>query len=213
MSIPRVKICGITNPEDALQAVAAGADALGFVFYPPSPRAVDPGTVRDITAALPPFVTTVGLFVNSTVTEVLETMAAARLQVVQWHGEWPLDPDGWSGYPLIRAVPVKDESALQGLEFSEARAVLLDAWHEHLYGGSGVCFDWQLVQQLRITKPLILAGGLNPGNVAKAIRQVRPYGVDVSSGVERDPGRKDPEKVSQFIQQVRLSQENHFGDG
>ena len=203
MSIPRVKICGITNPEDAFQAVAAGADALGFVFYPPSPRAVDPATVREITAALPPFVTTVGLFVNSPVAEVLETMAAARLQVIQWHGELPLQADGWGGYPLIRAVPVKDESALQGVEFSAARAVLLDAWHEHLHGGSGVCFDWQLVQQLGITKPLILAGGLTPGNVVQAIRQVHPYAVDVSSGVEREPGRKDPEKVSQFIQQVK----------
>ncbi len=199
----RIKICGITNVDDAFCAVEAGADALGFVFYEKSPRYARPLKVQRIVAALPPFVTTVGLFVNQSGETIRQIMRLTRLQVVQLHGDEPpaacrLDP-----YQVIKALPVRDESSLSGAEDYPVSALLLDAWSGKQYGGSGRCFDWRLAGALSKKLPLILAGGLTPENVAAAIRQVGPYGVDVAGGVEDRPGRKNHDKIIQFVNAVR----------
>lgn len=203
MTNTRVKICGITNVEDALQAVEAGADALGFVFYHRSPRFVTPREVQKIIAELPPFVTTVGLFVNEPLPRIRRTMAAARLDVVQLHGDE--SPEDCLIEPLrvIKALRIKDAASLEGAARYQVSALLLDAWSDEHYGGTGLSFDWQLARHLTGKRPLILAGGLTPENVVAAVRQVKPYAVDVSSGVEAAPGKKDHRKVAEFICRVR----------
>ncbi|NOQ52422.1 MAG: phosphoribosylanthranilate isomerase [Desulfuromonadaceae bacterium] len=203
MANTRVKICGITNLEDALQAVEAGADALGFVFYHRSPRFVTPREVQKIIAELPPFVTTVGLFVNEPLLRIRRTMAAARLDVVQLHGDE--SPEDCLIEPLrvIKALRIKNAASLEGAARYQVSALLLDAWSDEHYGGTGLSFDWQLVRRLTGKRPLILAGGLTPENVVDAVRQVKPYAVDVSSGVEAAPGKKDHQKVAEFICRVR----------
>lgn len=203
MTTPRVKVCGITTVEDAQAVVAAGADALGFVFYHKSPRYVDPARVADIVATLPPFVTTVGLFVNAGERTIRETMTAARLDVVQLHGDESPQDCVISPLRTIKALRVKDAESLAGAAGYPVSALLLDAWSDDAYGGTGQRFDWQLVRQLGGDRPIILAGGLTPGNVAAAVATVNPYAVDVSSGVELSPGRKDINKVKEFIKQVR----------
>lgn len=203
MAETRIKICGITNIEDALCAIEAGADALGFVFYEKSPRYVTPFKVQRIVAALPPLVTTVGLFVNNSAETIRQTMALTRLQVVQLHGDESPEDCRLDPYQVIKALPVKNAESLRGAENYPVAALLLDAWSGKQYGGSGRSFDWQLAKLLTGEMPLILAGGLNADNVVAAIEQVRPYAVDVSSGVEASPGRKDREKISKFIEQVR----------
>ena len=203
MANTRIKICGITNIEDAIQAVEAGADALGFVFYDKSPRFVTPHEVVKIVAELPPFVTSVGLFVNEPIARIRKAMAAARLDVVQLHGdELPADCQ-IDCLPVIKALRVKDAASLQGAERYQVAALLLDAWSDEHYGGTGLSFDWQLARRLTGMRRLILAGGLNPENVSDAVRQVKPYAVDVSSGVEMHPGKKDHQKVAEFICRVR----------
>lgn len=203
MANTRVKICGITNVADALQAVEAGADALGFVFYSKSPRYVTPHEVQKIIAELPPLVTTVGLFVNEPISRIRRTMAAARLDVVQLHGDE--QPEDCLIEPLrvIKALRIKDASSLKGAERFEVSALLLDAWSDESYGGTGLGFDWQLAKRLTGKRPLILAGGLTLENIIDAVRQVKPYAVDVSSGVEAGPGKKDHQKVTEFICRVR----------
>ncbi|MFO7578231.1 MAG: phosphoribosylanthranilate isomerase [Pelovirga sp.] len=203
MATTRIKICGITSLADALAAVAAGADALGFVFYPQSPRYVAPDTVARIVAQLPPFVSTVGLFVNASSVKIHQTMVQTGLQLVQLHGDEAIEDCCISTYPVIKALRVRDAASFRHAEDYPVAALLLDAWCDEQYGGTGTQFDWQLVAQLQITRPIILAGGLNPGNVAAAIRQVKPYAVDVSSGVESRPGCKDASLVAQFVEQVR----------
>lgn len=203
MASTRIKVCGITNLEDAMQAVEAGADALGFVFYAQSPRCVTPSAVQQIVAQLPPFVTTVGLFVNESAARIRRAMAAARLAVVQLHGDEQPEDCRLEPLPVIKALRVRDAASLQGAEHYQVAALLLDAWSNDHFGGSGLSFDWQLTRRLTGQRPLILAGGLTPGNVAAAIAQVKPYAVDVSSGVEARPGKKDPQKVAEFIRQVR----------
>lgn len=204
MAITRVKICGITTLEDALCAVDAGADALGFVFYEKSPRYITPLKAQRIVAALPPFVTTVGLFVNTLREKIEQIMTMTRLQVIQLHGdEIPDDCKGFEPWPVIKALQVKDAASLKGITEYQVNALLLDAWSGKQYGGSGRCFDWQLLKDLNREIPLVLAGGLNPDNVAEAIGQVAPYGVDVSSGVEASPGRKDHQLIVEFIRQVK----------
>lgn len=203
MVTTRIKICGITSLDDAQYAVAAGASALGFVFYEKSPRCILPETVRQIVAELSPFVTTVGLFVNTATETVQQTMQMAGLQVVQLHGDESPEDCCLEQYPVIKAVRVKDADSLAGIDRYQVSALLLDAWSEEQYGGTGESFDWQLASHLTGNLPLILAGGLRPDNVAAAIRQVTPYAVDVSSGVEIQPGRKDHHKIDKFIQQVR----------
>lgn len=200
----RIKICGITRVEDALAAVRLGAHAIGLVFYAPSPRAVTPAQARSIIDALPPFVTTVGLFVNADTQMVRETVAVAPVQLLQFHGDET--PEFCSGFalPYLRAVRVRaDTDLLQyAREFRAAKGLLLDAYVEGLRGGTGATFDWSLIPR-QLPLPVVLSGGLEPGNVEAAVRAVQPWAVDVSSGVESAKGIKDAVKIEQFINGVR----------
>lgn len=199
----RVKICGITSREDALHATACGADALGFVFYAGSPRCVTPTAVAAICRELPPFVTRVGLFVNEAPERIKTIAGECGLDVIQLHGDEP--PEACSYYPqrVVKALRIRDAASLAGHGQYLVSALLLDAWVADSFGGTGTCFNWELAAGVARQRPVILAGGLSPVNVAAAVRQVRPYGVDVSSGVESAPGRKDPDKVNQFIRMAR----------
>jgi phosphoribosylanthranilate isomerase len=200
----QVKICGITNVEDALAAVEAGADALGFVFYPPSPRYVTPERAREIIDKLPPFVTTVGLFVDVPVETVNAIAARCGLDRLQLHGHESPVFCAMAARPVIKAFRIKSADSLMPLPDYKVSAYLLDAYVEGaLPGGTGASFAWELAAQAKPYGPLILAGGLTPENVASAIRQVAPYGVDVSTGVERAPGRKDHGKVRTFIARAK----------
>ncbi|KPW59025.1 N-anthranilate isomerase [Pseudomonas syringae pv. broussonetiae] len=203
MSAVRSKICGITRIEDALAAAEAGADAIGLVFYPKSPRAVTVLQARAIIAALPPFITTVGLFVNASRCELNETLDAVALDMLQFHGDET--PDECDGYyrPYIKALRVKagDDIAQVCRTYRNARGVLLDTYVEGVPGGTGETFDWALIPD-DLDKPVILAGGLTSANVAQAIAQVRPYAVDVSGGVEKSKGIKDREKILAFMSAV-----------
>jgi len=198
----RVKICGITNVEDALQAAACGADALGFVFYAKSPRCVSPQQARAIIAELPPLVTTVGLFVNAESETIRETASHCGLDRVQLHGDETPDACRLSPLRVIKALRIRDAASLARADEYPV-ALLLDAWSDQVYGGSGQSFDWQLARELAGRRPIILAGGLTPENVAAAVSRVKPYAIDVSSGVERSPGQKDHLKVAEFIRRAR----------
>ncbi len=200
----KVKVCGITTREDALAAVGEGADALGFNFYPPSPRCIDPESARAIISLLPPFVVTVGLFVNVPDPREVEKIArAASVAALQLHGdETPEYCADLSGWPLIKALHVGPGSIPEGFERYPVSAFLLDTLDENLFGGTGRTFDWGIAAQIHRVRPVILAGGLKPQNVAQAIRTVRPYAVDVCSGVERSPGKKDPAKLHAFMREV-----------
>ena len=204
----KVKICGITNLQDAQSAVAAGADAVGFIFYKGSPRAVSVEEVRRIVAQLPPFVVGVGVFVNEDPRVVRDVMARCGLAVAQLHGNEPAAYCSSLDRPVVKAIRLKDRSSLLALAQyagpAGVRAILLDSWTEHGYGGSGQQADWSLAAEVAKTHPVVLAGGLTPQNVADAIRRVHPYGVDVSSGVEALPGKKDSEKIQAFVQSVKL---------
>jgi phosphoribosylanthranilate isomerase len=198
----RVKICGITNPDDALQAVACGADALGLVFFAKSPRCVSPERAREIIARLPPLVTTVGLFVNEDPRTIRAVAARCRLDRVQLHGDESPADCLLPPLRVLKALRVRDAESLARADEYPVD-LLLDAWSDQVYGGSGRQFDWQLARALAARRPIILAGGLRPDNVAEAVAAVKPYAVDVSSGVERSPGRKDHEKVAEFIRRAR----------
>jgi phosphoribosylanthranilate isomerase len=199
----RVKICGITRAEDAAAAAAAGADAIGLNFYAPSPRAVDIDQAVVVRAALPPFVTVVGLFVNAAEETVMEACARARLDLLQFHGDESAAQCEAFAMPYMKAIRVKAGVDLHALaqRYAGARALVLDTHDEKLWGGSGRTFDWSMVPA-GIGLPVILAGGLTAANVADAIVRLRPYGVDVSGGVERSPGVKDAAKIAEFIQEV-----------
>lgn len=201
----KVKICGITSYEDAALALDEGADALGFNFFPSSPRYVDPEAAHSIILRLPPFAVTVGLFVNvPDPNDLVQTVRDAGVQVIQLHGdEDPAYCRRLAGYPLIKALRIGDSQVDQDLAQYPVRAFLLDVKDDVLFGGTGKSFDWKLVQNIDRKRPVILAGGLRPQNVQAAIRAVRPYGVDVCSGVEREPGKKDPVKLAEFMNEVR----------
>lgn len=206
MSVVRSKICGITRIEDALAAVEAGADAIGLVFYAKSPRAVTVQQARAIISALPPFVTSVGLFVDASRCELGELLDAVPLDLLQFHGdESPADCDGYHR-PYIKALRVKpgDDIAAQVALYKNASGVLLDTYVPGIPGGTGEAFDWSLVPE-GLSKPVILAGGLTAANVAQAIARVRPYAVDVSGGVELAKGIKDAEKIRAFMQAVKAA--------
>jgi phosphoribosylanthranilate isomerase len=199
----RVKICGITRVEDALSAVNAGADAIGLVFYAPSPRAVSIAQAQQIVAALPPFISVVGLFVNAPQTEIESVLSKVRLDILQYHGDETVHDCEQINLPYYKAIRVKaDTNLLQyEAEFKSAKALLLDTFSEAAVGGTGQVFDWNLIPK-NMTKPVILAGGLTADNVADAIQQVRPYAVDVSGGVEATKGIKDAAKIAAFMQAV-----------
>jgi phosphoribosylanthranilate isomerase len=203
----RVKICGITRIEDGLAAVRSGADAIGFVFDPSSPRFIDGDRAADIARALPPFVTRVGLFVDADAGFVRRMLEAVPLDLLQFHGgEAPAFCQRF-GRPYIKAIAMGEgvDIAYAAEHYTEASALLLDAFVPGIPGGTGERFDWERVPE-DIGMPVVLAGGLTPQNVAQAISTVRPYAVDVSSGVEREKGIKDPARIEAFIQEVnRLS--------
>jgi phosphoribosylanthranilate isomerase len=196
----RIKICGITRIEDALAAADAGADAIGLVFYAKSPRVVTAQQAQRIIAALPPFITTVGLFVNSSRSALNELLGTVPLDLLQFHGdEVAADCEGY-GRPYLKALRVKagDDIQAQINSYPAAAGILLDTYVAGVPGGTGESFDWSLVPSAA-GKPIVLAGGLSADNVGAAISQVRPYAVDVSGGVELSKGVKDAQKIRAFI--------------
>jgi len=201
----KVKICGITRYEDAILALDQGADALGFNFFPPSPRYIDSPAARAIICRLPPFTVTVGLFVNvERADHLVETVQSAGVQVIQLHGdESPEYCRELSAWPLIKVLRIGKEPVEGNLERYPVQGFLLDVKDDTLFGGTGKSFDWTLVQSLDRKLPIILAGGLRADNVQAAIRAVNPYGIDVCSGVEQEPGIKDPVKLAEFMNEVR----------
>ena len=200
----RVKICGVTRLEDALSACRAGADALGFVFYPPSPRNVAIEAARDIAERLPAFVTTVGLFVNAAPDFIQRARREVPLDLLQFHGDESPEFCEQFGAPYIKAVRMRPEVDLLEYArlFERARGLLLDAFVSGAQGGTGRRFDWALVPA-HVPLPIVLSGGLDAENVEEAIRRVRPWGVDVSSGVEAAKGIKDPAQILAFMKGVR----------
>ena len=200
----RIKICGITRPEDGLAAAAAGADAIGLVFYEPSPRAVTLPQASLISRALPPFVTRVGLFVDPTADWVEQACAEVDLDVLQFHGKESAAFCEQFSRPYIKALAVKPDDDLATLtgQYSKAQGLLLDAWHPQLPGGTGQTFDWTLIPQT-LRSSVILAGGLTPDNVSEAVRQIKPYAVDVSGGVEMEKGIKCSDRIQAFVNAVK----------
>ncbi|OIQ69103.1 N-(5'-phosphoribosyl)anthranilate isomerase [mine drainage metagenome] len=201
----RIKICGITRLEDALAAAWAGADAIGLVFYPPSPRCVDIQQAREIARSLPPFISVVTLFVNASPDEVARVIDQVRPALVQFHGdETPQDCDRF-GHPYLRAARMRDGLDLLDFahQFSTSQALVLDAFVPE-YGGGGEVFDWSRIPA-NVAHPLVLSGGLHAANVTQAIKRVRPWGVDVSSGVEASKGIKSAQRIAEFIAAVRAA--------
>lgn len=203
----RIKICGITNLEDALLAAELGADALGFIFYPPSPRAVAPDAARAIIAQLPPFVSTVGVFVDENAATVKELAAQVGLDWLQLHGQETPEYCRSLGRRAVKAFRIQNESSLTGLAAYQgaAQAFLLDTYKKGLIGGTGETFNWDLALKAKQYGPIILAGGLTPANVAQALAAAQPQAVDVASGVEAAPGKKDLEKLRAFFRVVNKS--------
>jgi phosphoribosylanthranilate isomerase len=200
----RIKICGITREQDLQAAVAAGVDALGFVFYGKSPRNVAPQQAAELLRVLPPFVTSVGLFVDPPAEMVRAVLAQVPLDVLQFHGDETPEFCRQFGRPYLKAIRVRPGVDLVecAARYADAQGLLLDAYVEGVQGGTGESFDWALIPR-DLSLPVILSGGLHPGNVAEAVRAVRPYAVDVSSGVEASKGIKDAAKVAAFIKEVK----------
>ena len=203
----RVKICGITRPEHARAAAGAGADAIGLVFYEPSPRYVSRDRARAVCEALPPLVSVVGVFVNPEPREIEAAVEGLPVDLLQFHGEEPPELCAEAGRPYVKAVRVRgrDDIVEAGARYTDARALLLDAHHDALWGGTGSRFDWNVVPD-DVGRPIVLAGGLTPENVAGAIRAVRPFAVDVSGGVESAPGEKDARRMERFMKEVASAQ-------
>jgi len=200
----RVKICGITSVTDGLAAAESGADMIGLMFYEGSPRHITLAQAAEISRALPPFVQRVGVFVNPDAAQVMEAIAACGLNLLQFHGDETSDFCTQFGLMSVKAVRVRDAASLAALEKYQTDAILLDAHSKAGLGGTGEQFNWELaVAAQKFGKPIFLAGGLTPENVADAVRQVRPFAVDVSSGVESAPGKKDAAKVRAFIQAAK----------
>lgn len=205
----KVKICGITSLEDAIAAVEAGADALGFVFHRESPRRVAPDIVRQIVAQLPPLVLPVGVFVNEDAKVVRDVMDQCALALAQIHGDESPSYCREVGRPVLRAIRLRDRAGLADMagyqEQACVRGFVVDAYSEQAFGGTGERVDWALAAEAARTSRVLLAGGLTPENVQEAVIRVRPYGVDVSSGVEARPGMKDRAKVMAFVRAAKLA--------
>lgn len=202
-STVRIKICGITNTQDALAAVEYGADVLGFVFYEKSPRSITPEVAKGIVSQLPPFITTVGVFVDERPSEIERIVSYAGLNVIQLHGSEPPEECDFSR-KAIKAIRVRDLGDLESLNrYKWISAFLLDAYSPNILGGTGETFNWDIAIEAKKFGRIILAGGLTPENVESAIRYVQPYGVDVATGVEREKGIKDHKKLRLFIERAR----------
>lgn len=206
----RVKICGFTRVEDAVYAGQLGADAIGLVFYPPSSRYVSIDKAAEIAKALPAFVSVVALFVDAEASLIREVLGRVRVDCLQFHGDEAAADCRLYDKPYIKAVRMQAGIGVAELEkeYHDAAGLLLDAYHPGLPGGSGSSFDWELIPQSR-TLPIILAGGLTPENAGQAVRAVKPYALDVSSGVEAGKGIKDAAKMAAFIRKTNLSIENY----
>jgi phosphoribosylanthranilate isomerase len=200
----RVKICGITNVEDALSAVDYGADALGFIFFDKSPRYVKPEKAKEIISSLPPFVATVGVFVNETVARMLEIIDFAGINTIQLHGDEPPETCHIR-HSVVKAFRVRDFTDLKPLEQYKASAFLLDTYTADSFGGTGQIFNWDIAIEAKRFGRIILSGGLTPNNIEKAVKMVKPYAVDVSSGVEASKGKKDLKKMRVFIERAKFS--------
>lgn len=199
----KVKICGITSLDDARMAVDAGADALGFVFYEKSPRFVNPVAAAKIIAKLPPFIQTVGLFVNEEIEKINWTADFCGLDLVQLHGDESPEDCQEVNRRVIKAFRIQNIVSIEPLKKFQVSGYLLDAWCPDCYGGTGKTFNWEVAAAARQYGRIILAGGLAPDNVIEALRAVQPYAVDVSSGVESAPGKKDAAKVKEFIKRAK----------
>ncbi len=200
----KVKICGITNLKDALAAVQYGANALGFIFYKKSPRYISPVKAKNIIKQLPPFVSTIGVFVNSSKKEIEIICRTAGISVIQLHGDEPVSfGKHFNEYKVIRAFRVKDDFNLKSVSSFVCDAYLFDAYQATSYGGSGKTFSWEIIKNKKFSKSVVLSGGLTPYNVVKAIQTVKPYAVDVSSGVEQSPGVKDYPLLKRFMTLVK----------
>lgn len=199
----RIKICGITRPEDAQAAIEAGTDAIGLVFYAPSPRAVDIAQAQKIAAVVPPFVTITALFVDPSAEEVQKVLDSVRIDLIQFHGDEEEHFCEQFNTSYIKAIRVRQtqDVVANSLRFPSALAFLLDSFKAGVPGGTGETFDWSLIPK-ESSKPIILAGGLTVDNIALAIQQVQPFAVDVSGGVEAAKGIKDPSKIQAFINEV-----------
>ena len=199
----KVKVCGMTNLKDALVAVEEGADAVGFIFYKKSPRSVTMKLVREIILELPPFVDTVGVFVDETAEQINKIADNCNLDLIQLHGNESPTFCKRMRRRVIKAFRVKDMQSVKKLSSYQVSGFLLDTFSESLQGGTGKVFDWNLALPAKKMGPVIMAGGLTPNNVQQAIRQVRPYGVDVCSGVESQPGIKDHKKIRAFLKNAK----------
>lgn len=199
----KVKICGITRIEDAMAAAGAGADAVGFVFVPSSPRYIDPESAGCIVRNLPPFITPVGVFVNESRAGIDQAMALSGIKVLQLHGEEP--PAATEGFPVpvVKSFRVGEGFSARLLSEYVVPAYLLDTFVTGVHGGTGRTFDWNIALEAKKYGRIILSGGIHAGNAADAMRRVRPYAIDVSSGVESAPGIKDPEKIAALLRAVR----------
>ena len=195
----KVKVCGMTSLKDALVAVEGGADAVGFIFYKKSPRSVTMKTVREIVLELPPFVDTVGVFVDETAEQVNKIADYCNLDIIQLHGNESPTFCKKIRRKVIKAFRIKDMQSVKKISNFQVSGFLLDTFSENLHGGTGKVFDWNLALPAKKFGPVIMAGGLTPNNVQQAVRQIRPYGVDVCSGVESEPGIKDHKKVRAFL--------------
>jgi len=203
--VTSIKICGITNKNDAIDAAKLNVDMLGFVFYHGSKRFVRPKTAADIAGELPPFIAKVGVFVDEKTEKVLETAEDASLDILQFHGDETPEYCGRFGpkYKVIKAFRIKDKSDLKKINDYDTDFYLLDTGSDDLKGGTGKTFDWKILEGFEFLRPVILSGGLTPNNVVGAIAEVAPYGVDVSTGVERAPGEKDHGLMAKFVENVR----------
>ncbi|MGV3772493.1 MAG: phosphoribosylanthranilate isomerase [Verrucomicrobiales bacterium] len=202
--IPRVKICGMTSPAESVAAAIAGADALGFMFFEGSSRFISFAQAREIARELPPFIAKVGVFVNAPRDFVLRSMESSTLDALQFHGEETPEYCAQFPIPVVKAFRVKDASTLDLLPRFSVAAYLLDSYVPGQLGGTGATFNWELASMAKkLNRPVILAGGLTAENIAEAVAKVQPYGVDVSSGVESSPGRKDFARVTEFIARAK----------
>ena len=199
----KIKICGIRNLEDAIAAAEAGADALGFVFYPESPRFIDPGNVRHIISKLPVFITYIGVFVDEKEDVIRRILRESGIQLLQFHGsESPMLCTRFRE-KVIKSIRIRDAGSIESMKMYPLDTFLLDTYHAEVKGGTGKAFDWGIAEKAKEHGKIILSGGLTPSNVEEAIRRVKPYGVDVSSGVEKSPGKKDHMKIKKFIKEVK----------